>query len=280
MLGFYSDKFRYILPGHVLFMSVGKSWSDKGWIILTVVPLAAIIMATILAYGALVVAQSQELQATGTMQTSDQHTLTVIGVGTVRIRPDTALIYLGVETKALEAYEAAQKNAALMSAVIDELTRLGIEEKDLRTAYLSIRPDFKCDSSGCVQVGYIATNTIEVSLKGEKMILASSVIDKAVKAGANLVSGVTFTLSDELQESISQQALAKAIADAQSKARQVTEPFGLKILGVDSISLSWQSIPIPYPLRGEMATSYEGGMAVFPGESTYTVQVQVVYLIG
>ncbi|MEM3395450.1 MAG: SIMPL domain-containing protein, partial [Nitrososphaerota archaeon] len=204
-------------------MSVGKSLSDKGWIILTVVPLAAIIMATILAYGALTSAAPLEVQNTESTQVAEQHTLTVVGVGTVKIRPDVAMIYLGVETRAPEASEAAQKNAAIMSAVIDELTSLGIEERDLRTAYLAIYPDIKCDSNGCVQVGYVATNTIEVSLRGDKMILASSVIDRAVKAGANLVSGVTFTLSDELQEEISDQALSKAIADAQAKAKKVTE---------------------------------------------------------
>ncbi|MEM1517602.1 MAG: SIMPL domain-containing protein [Nitrososphaerota archaeon] len=261
-------------------MSVGKSLSDKGWIILTVVPLAAIIMATILAYGALTSAAPLEVQNTESTQVAEQHTLTVVGVGTVKIRPDVAMIYLGVETRAPEASEAAQKNAAIMSAVIDELTSLGIEERDLRTAYLAIYPDIKCDSNGCVQVGYVATNTIEVSLRGDKMILASSVIDRAVKAGANLVSGVTFTLSDELQEEISDQALSKAIADAQAKAKKVTEPLGLKILGVDSVSLMWQSMPIPYPLRGEAVSTIDKGMAVFPGESTYTVQVQIVYIIG
>jgi len=261
-------------------MSIGKSLSDRGWIILTVVPLAAIIMATVLAYGALTSTAPTVSQTAGETQISSQHTLTVVGVGTVKIRPDVAIIYLGVETKAPEASEAAQKNAALMSAVIDELTNLGIEERDIRTAYLSISPDIKCDTNGCVQVGYVATNTIEVSLKGDKMILASSVIDRAVKAGANLVSGVTFTLSDELQESISDQALSKAIDDAQSKAKKVTEPLGLKILGVDSVSLSWQSPVIPVPLRAEAVISYDKGMPVFPGESTYTVQVQVVYLIG
>jgi uncharacterized protein YggE len=263
-----------------LLMSVGKSLSDKGWIMLTIVPLAAIIMATILAYGALTSTSPTEFQTTGNTQTSSQHTLMVVGVGTVKVRPDVAIIYLGVETRAPEATEAAQKNAALMSAVINELTSLGIEEKDIRTAYLSIYPDMKCDTNGCVQVGYVATNTIEVSLRGEKMVLASSVIDRAVGAGANLVSGVTFTLSDELQESISDQALSRAIADAQAKAKKVTEPLGLKILGVDSVSLSWQSPITPYPLRAEAVTSYDKGMQVFPGESTYTVQVQVVYIIG
>ncbi|MEM3906869.1 MAG: SIMPL domain-containing protein, partial [Nitrososphaerota archaeon] len=135
-------------------MSVGKSLSDKGWIILTVVPLAAIIMATILAYGALTSAAPLEVQNTESTQVAEQHTLTVVGVGTVKIRPDVAMIYLGVETRAPEASEAAQKNAAIMSAVIDELTSLGIEERDLRTAYLAIYPDIKCDSNGCVQVGY------------------------------------------------------------------------------------------------------------------------------
>ena len=79
---------------------------------------------------------------------------------------------------------------------------------------------------------------------------------------------------------MSDQALSKAIADAQSKAKKVTEPLGLKILGVDSVSLVWQYPVPPYPLRTEALPSTDKGMSVFPGESTYTVQVQVVYLIG
>ena len=66
----------------------------------------------------------------------------VLGEGSVDIAPDMAVLNLSVMREAATAREALTANSAAMVKVLDAMTALGIEKRDLQTANFSIQPRY------------------------------------------------------------------------------------------------------------------------------------------
>lgn len=81
----------------------------------------------------------------------------VTGTGNVSVKPDLALVYLGVQADGTTVAEARDKAASAMQSVMDALKALGIADNDIQTQYFSIQPKYsygqvqRCvDGSGVV----------------------------------------------------------------------------------------------------------------------------------
>ena len=244
------------------------------------VPILAVLVMGVVAYGAIL---QQPSGGTTTVYTgAEERTLSITGMGSVPLSPDEARIALGVETRGATAREASERNNEAMQSVVEAVKALGVEEKDLKTRYIAVYPEYRYRNGGePILIGYRAVNTLEIRLRGEMLEKASDVIDKAIEAGANRVENVVFTMSDELKRSVRAEAIKIAAEDAKSKAEQILGPMGLSITGVKSISINEQGFyPIPMVAMEKAAGAPDRGAPVFPGETEYTVILQVTYLIG
>ena len=67
-------------------------------------------------------------------------TISVSGEGTVSVPPDMAVIDGGVSSEAKSAREASEVNNAAMGRVLLALKAVGLDEKDVQTARLSLQP--------------------------------------------------------------------------------------------------------------------------------------------
>lgn len=261
---------------------MSKQLRDGSMVLPLVVPLIAVLVMGVVAYGAILQQQRPPSGGDTTVYAGEEErTLSITGVGSVPLRPDEARIVVGVETRGATAREASERNNEAMQSVVDALRGLGIEERDLETRYLRVFPEYRYEGGGePVLIGYRAVNTLEIRLRGEKLNSASEVLDTVIEAGANTVEGVFFTLSDELKKSVRGEAIRLATEDAESKAEQILGPMGLGITGVKSISINEHGF-YPIPLAVERAAGGpEPGAPILPGETEYTVVLQVTYLIG
>jgi uncharacterized protein YggE len=201
------------------------------------------------------------------------HTITVSGMGIVRSAPDEAVLWIGVQTQSGSANQALRDNAAKMTKVIDGIVRTGVRRDDIATSSVSLNPNY--DTTGQRVTGFTAANQVTVTVRDLSRV--GDVIDRAVAAGANLTSGVTFQLSERNQGV--NQALAQAVQDARSKAEALASAAGAHLGTV--VSVTETSAGAQPPVYYAPAADAGGGSAaptpIAPGQVETQVSVTVVW---
>jgi uncharacterized protein YggE len=215
-------------------------------------------------------------------QTSEQppSTIVVSGFGSVLVAPDRLFVSFSVDTDALTAQEALRLNGEIMNQVIDALRALGITDKEIRTTYVTVYPQYYYppDGKGIPQLlGYRASNSVTITTAA--LDKAGVIIDTAVEAGANRVDSIYFSVSDEAQRALRDQVLTKAVEDARSRAEKVLAPLNLRIVGVQSISLTEGGFPVPI-IKGPYEAGADRPTPIFPGDQQVTAFVNIIFLIG
>src|SRR3990172_5886112 len=94
----------------------------------------------------------------------DQPFIRVSGTGKVSVPPDLALINLGVETQAKSAEAARALAATSMTAVLDAVRAMRIEEKDLQTNWVTLYPVYAPNTANRI-TGYQVQNQLTVKVR-------------------------------------------------------------------------------------------------------------------
>ena len=195
--------------------------------------------------------------------------VTVTGEATVAVAPDTAMIRLGVGTQEKTAREASEANARQMTAVLAAIKDTGVADRDIQTSRLSLQPQYDPNKSGTARLtGFQASNQVTVRIRDIDKL--PTVLDRAITAGANEMSGIEFVVSE--QSKLLDQARDDAIADARRRADLYAKAAGAKLGRVVSITEEG-SAPPPRPIQALRA----GAVPIAPGEQTLRAIVTVSY---
>lgn len=192
--------------------------------------------------------------------------IAVDGQATLSLKPEVGVITLGATTEALTAAQASRDNAAVMQKVVATLKKaLGSKDR-LETAGYWLRPLTKWDNQAKqnIPVGYQASH--EMRLTSRDPLALASLLDAAVAAGANSISGPAWKLADP--QAAQRKALAAAFADAHARARALAQAAGMRLGPALKIKVSGADDPGPMLNRG-MAKA----MAATPLQP-YLVQVR------
>jgi uncharacterized protein YggE len=168
-----------------------------------------------------------------------------------------------------------------MDAVVADLKKLGIPEKDLKSDY-SIYPEYNYSDKGQELKGYRVTNSMTVKIRDLSKI--SSVLNLAGKYGANQVGGLSFTIDDA--EALKSQARLKAIEDARAKAKMIAKNLRVNLIAVTNYNE--YETPDYAPMYDNMAKNVmAAGSAVAPspesisgGTKDVALNVSITYLIA
>lgn len=174
--------------------------------------------------------------------------VTVIGTGSITAVPDQAEFDFTVTTNGTTAAAALASNDTDTRAVIAAVEATGVAEANIQTQQVSLDP--VTSSNGSKITGYTASDTIAVT----KLAIGKSgaVVDAAVKAGANGVSGPTLTVS--AQDDLYAQALKAAVEQAKTKAQALADAAGRNLGEVTTIVEGGGSTP-PVPFAEGAAKS-------------------------
>jgi len=204
--------------------------------------------------------------------------LTVSGQGMVRLVPDVAHLSFGTLTRADTAHEAQARNAQLMANVIQALQQAGVPAAQMRTSSFSLSPVWEHPQANIRGgpatpriVGYQVTNTLQVQARLQQ---AGTLIDTAVRAGANTVDGIWFGVSDATGANL--EALTKAHADARAKADRLAAAADLTVVGIRSIDESGSFAPMP---PGREFARTDAATPILPGEQELTAHVTVKFIL-
>ena len=222
------------------------------------------------------------LAAGAASDTTPEHTIAVTGSGKVTVTPDMATIQLGVAIQKPSAKAAREAAAAAMTKIVAALKALGIADKDIATAMVSLGPVYNYPNNASpVITGYQLSNAVTVKVRD--LAKLSDVLDNAVAAGATTVDGVSFDVTD--RSAAESQARDAAVKDAKAKADTYAKGLGVTITGVASVTENVVT-PIWY---GNNFSSVAGAATdkaappstpVLPGSTDVTITVQVSFLIG
>ena len=236
---------------------------------------ALVVLAAALAAVVLADSSRATVFQTTTENTVSEDVISVTGQAQTTVTPDVLIMLLTAEERAATPSEALARLTDSVNNVVKTLVDFGLKPDDIKTVSLNIYPEYVYKEGQPPEiVRYVATYTLEV--KTRRLADAGSIIEKAVNAGADYVSGVYFSLSREKSEEIYRQLLSAAATDASVKAEAVLSPLGLKTVRVKSVSISESTQPV-FRAAADAST---GGPSIMPGTTTVSVTVNIVYVIG
>ncbi len=198
-------------------------------------------------------------------------TITVSGTGIVNSVPNQADFTFGVSVSAKTATAALAVNSAQMNRLIGALKKRGVAPRDIQTAQISLSPN--TNPGGNRVLGYTASNSVTAHIR--KIGDAGPIIDAAVGAGANEVSGPSLTSADA--QRLYRAALKAAIANARAKAAAIASAAHVTLGGIRSV-IEASSAPYPKPLAGGVASS--ASTPVQPGTIQTEADVTVTFNVG
>ena len=197
--------------------------------------------------------------------------VTVTGEATVGITPDAAVIRIGVNSQGKTAREASDANAKQMTSVLAAIKESGIADRDVQTSRLSLQPQYDPNKSGTARLlGFQVTNQVSIKIRDTDKVPA--ILDRAIAAGANEMSGIEFVVSETSK--LLDQARDDAITDGRRKAELYAKAAGAKIGQVLTIVEEGSSPPVR-PMQAMRAA----GVPVAPGEQTLRAVVTITYAL-
>jgi uncharacterized protein YggE len=202
---------------------------------------------------------------------SAARTITVHGTGIVSSVPTNAVFTFGVSTDGATAAGALAANGRQMTRVIAALKAKGIASADIQTAELSVNANRS--PNGNRILNYTASNSVTALVK--QLANAGPVIDAAVAAGANQLSGPSLSSAD--QQTLSRRALQAAIADARARAGVIARAAGVPLGRVLSVS---EVTSTPIPIEGAVSARAAAATPVEAGTVQTEADVNVTFAIG
>jgi uncharacterized protein YggE len=219
----------------------------------------------------------------------EPHTLRTSGSASVRVKPDAARVFFGIQTIAATVSEARAQNNGRVRKVMEALTALKIP--DLKSKTSDVQVDIlygRTDGNALPPItGYRVSNTFTVLVQDDDpaklAVLAGRVLDAALESGANSVQQITF-LSKEGMAQARRKALTKAVEDALANAQALAA--GAKKDHLEAVTIEGQPTYRDHPYYGSrnamvqsvnvaVPTGGESDAALVIGDLEVTCQVQV-----
>jgi uncharacterized protein len=195
--------------------------------------------------------------------------ITVTGSGSANVTPDRASLAFGTVSQGRTASPALAASSQAVTRVIDALRKAGIAKADIQTSEVSLSP--RLNDTGETIIGYTATNSVTATVR--KLADAGDVIDAAVEAGANQVSGPSLLASD--QDAAYRTALKAAVADARAKAETLAGATGMTLGKVTAV-IEGSATPMPLAV----GAAKDSATPIEPGTQEIEASVSVTFAFG
>jgi uncharacterized protein len=196
--------------------------------------------------------------------------ITVLGTGSANVTPDRASFAFGTVSQAASANAALTASSQSVARVVAALKKAGVAQADIQTSDVSLSP--RMNDKGEAIVGYTASNTVTATIR--KIGNAGDVVDAAVDAGANQVSGPNLLASD--QDAAYRNALKGAVADARAKAETLATASSSTLGKITAIVEGGGGVP-PMPMT---AGAKDSTVQIEPGTQKIEATVSVTFAFG
>lgn len=219
------------------------------------------------------------------------NTISVNGKGESISVPDIATFSFSVSETAKTVAEAQTKATDNINAALKAVKGAGVAEKDIKTTSYSINPHYEYQDGVCTTVGYCRPGKSiltgydvaqSVEVKVRDLAKAGAIFSTIGALNVQNVNGLSFAIDDI--EKVKADARAKAITDAKTKAQELANQLGVRIVKIISFYDSSNQVnPIAYGMGGDMMTLKASAAPVAPeipvGEDKIVSNVTITYEI-
>ncbi len=204
-------------------------------------------------------------------------TITVTGEAKLKQKSQIATFSAGVTVYNDDKQIAINEVNSKMTQTIEEVKKLGIDQKDIQTQQVSTYEQqdrlLLTYPEQIVPGKWLATNSISIILRNVDN--ASKLTDTLNRSGATEVTGPNFSLDPD-QDNDSE-LMELAVKDAKQKAEKTAQAVGRKLGKVITVNEGFSG-PI-YPMAFDLAkgSGREQSAPIEPGTQTATKTVNVVF---
>lgn len=200
----------------------------------------------------------------------------VSGTGKATGIPDTAQISIGVTKTALTVADAQDQTNTAANKIIDDLKKLGIKEKDIKTTDYNVNPKYDFGRGDQSVTGYTVTQTLEVSIT--PIDVANKAIDAATLDGANLIGGITFTFDDKTKKDLENKAREEAVRTAKEKAESLAKATGIRLGRIIDVQESNGYVPRPIMMSAKgLESDSAASTQLSHGENSIIIDITLSY---
>lgn len=212
--------------------------------------------------------------------TADPARVVTSGTAQRSLRPDRAIVRLGIEVHAPTAAEASAALTTRLRSVLDTLKHFPSPLDSVQTVSFSVGPNYDYDD-GKKLIDYEASATIQLSLRSLDRL--GALVDGAIAAGATDIPGMTF--ESDSSAAVRRVLLAEALADARKDAMALATAGGAKLGPM--LHLSTMPPAGTLPGMGDItvayasASNFQGAMngALGPRDVVVRVSVYTTWLL-
>lgn len=249
-------------------MKIGNS--SRSVVIASAALSALLVLGTI--FGAFLLARgASPAAAQSETSTSKPSQITVVGTGSVTVKPDVLKVTIGVSAQDDTVAAAQSTVTRVTNDMVLKLKELGISEADYAISQYSVEPvlDYNdpANAAGTL-TGFRVVTMYDITFRDAAK--APAAIDALTGVGANTIYSTYYTVSNTDQ--LTKTAYADAMKDAQDRAEKLAALSNLslgKIVSVSEVS----NTPYAIPARDGMG----GGTSFAPGQQTITSSLIVTY---
>lgn len=203
-------------------------------------------------------------------------TLRVQGNASITVTPDTAILNVGYSGENSDSSVAQQQTADAITAIVDAVKALGVDEADIVTANLNTYPVYNYTEETQTLRGYRVEHMMAITVND--LDLVGDVLDAALKAGANQANSITYKSSREKEVYL--QALALAVENATTKADALAIATGVWLGSLEEINEATSYGTYRYADEAQFdgkATAGSLGGTLMTGDLEVAASVELVY---
>ncbi len=200
--------------------------------------------------------------------------LDVTGMGMVSIAPDEATITAQVSLVERDAGKAQSLASNEVDVMLSAIKSFSLKPDSLNASELSLLPEYRWDRATDQQqfMGFRVTRTISFTIA--ELDQLGAVLTALANAGATLISSPVMGSSNA--EGAKDEALAKAVGDAQKKLTLLANAANMSLSNITQISevVPYSLRPQPTLMRSEMALDSAASNTFVPGNLTFVAKVR------
>lgn len=206
-------------------------------------------------------------------QEKPEQTISVQAQGKTQVVPDIAKVSASIESKNPNLDAARRENEQKVETLVDKLKEIGIEEKDIKTQYISAGPGYDIQIFPAPRSTNQLTTTLEITITNFDN--TNEVLAALIQNGAKSLYGPNLTISDNKLEEAKSKAREDAVTNAQTYAAELAKLSGRKLHKVIKIEEQGDfAIPMPLSVQDEAELKQKVSI-LEPGQSEVTINLRV-----
>ncbi len=205
---------------------------------------------------------------------ADGNGVQVSGTAKVSVVPDIARFSFAVNGRGKQLPGLKQDIDRKTAAVINLCKQLGVENKHISSAEVSIHPQYNHQTRELI--GYNVSRDISVELHDLKRY--TQLVNGAIESGITTINNIQLDIKD--RDKLAAEALASAVKAARQKAESVAENAGIQLGKIKNIQETGGSFDNRRYAVKQMAMAESAVADAFePGEISVQATVTVIYAI-